>query len=240
MGLEQFDISNVPKDGYLIFPLSMGRLANAQSGKAIYDFLEFFESKVRHISIDCIFLYTNDLYLNSDDTAIEVRKRSLNQMLSHKGEFVNILLKERKYVPQAFHFLPWDYVILNGSGFYEIKETLTKARQSNIGFENALSTDLVNQKREKTETNFNFLLEEIAVTILINNKMILLPSTLASDNGWRLVCYPGQPISSLVYAFTHNLLGKELSTKPADNPFARSFYNMTDKVLIDFDRNVKV
>ena len=235
MKKENFDISSVPKDGYLIFPLSMSRLANAQSGQAIYDFLVHFESKIKYISIDCIFLYTNDLYLNSDDKAVDIRKRSLNQMLGHKGEFTNILLKERKYVPQAFHFLPWDYGILNADHFHEAKSALIEASKNDEHFRECLINDLKNQERENSDTNMGFLVEEIVVTHLLTQKEIPLPHTLASENGWRLICYPGDPISSLIYTYKNNLLAKKSFSSKQDNLFARSFYNMDKKILIDFD-----
>src|SRR3989338_7394560 len=149
MKKENFDISSVPKYGYLIFPFSMIRLANAQSGPVIYEFLKFFESKIKVISLDVIFLYTNDLYLNSDDKAVDIRKKSLNQMLNHKGEFLNLLLKERKYVPQAFHFLPWDYAILNAENFQEAKSILLEAKNKDQNFQKFLLGDLKKAGREE-------------------------------------------------------------------------------------------
>jgi hypothetical protein len=230
-----FDISAVPNDGFLIFPLSMSRLANAQSGAALYDFLKFFESKVRMISLDVVFLYTNDLYLNSDDRAVEIRKKTLNQMLSHKGEFLNLLLKEKKYVPAAFYFLPWDYAILNSEGFYESKNALVSAKDQNVTFRQALLEDLKSQEREATDANMNFLIEEVVVTHLLVQKKVPLPHTLASSDGWRLILYPGDPIRSLVCMHREDLLTKRTDMSEQHSLFARSFYNMEKRVLIDFD-----
>lgn len=232
MKKHNYNISSVPKDGYLIFPLSMSRLSNSLSGREIYSFLKYFESKIKHISIDCVFLYTNDLYLNSDDKAVDVRKKSLNQMLGHKNEFMNILLKDRKYVPQAFHFLPWDYGILNARGFQEAKAVLDGASKNNKGFQESLTLDLKNQGREHTETNIGFLIEEIVVSLLLTQKEIPLPHTLTPENGWRLICYPGDPINSLIYTYKNHLLSHP---SPKNDLFARSFYNIDKKVLIDFD-----
>ncbi len=235
MKKENFDISSVPKDGYLIFPLSMSRLANAQAGPVIYEFLKFFESKIKVISLDVIFLYTNDLYLNSEDKAIEIRKKTLNQMLSHKGEFLNLLLKERKYVPQAFHFLPWDYAVLNAENFQEAKNNLVAAKNRDSNFQKFVSNDLKKAGREETEANLNFLIEEIVVTHLLTQKEIPLPHTLATSDGWRLICYPGDPIQSLIYTYKNNLLQRRGDMPEKHLLFARSFYNMDKKILIDFD-----
>ncbi|QQS15277.1 MAG: hypothetical protein IPK84_02785 [Candidatus Moraniibacteriota bacterium] len=230
-----FDISSVPKDGYLIFPLSMSRLANAQSGQGLYDFLVYFESKIKYISIDCILLYTNDLYLNSNEQAVAVRRRSLHQMLGHKGEFKNILLKERRYVPQAFHFLPWDYGTLNAEGFTEAKNLLLHIAKNNDDFQKCLLNDLRNQGREESDINIGFLIEEIAVTCMLTRGDIPLPHILATENGWRLICYPGNPISSLVYTYKNNLLQDKTKPSKDSHLFSRSFYNMEKKILIDFD-----
>lgn len=236
MKKENFDISSVPKDGYLIFPLSMSRLSNVQSGKELYEFLKFFEKKISKISLDVIFLYTNDLYLNSDDRAIEVRKTSLNKMTNHKAEFLNILLKEKKYVPQAFHFLPWDYVILNSENFLKFKDTMLRKLESDTTFKKNLLQDLEEINRDKTEANIGFLIEEIIVTHLLLQQDIILPHTLTSADGWRLVCYPGKPINSLRYTNKHNLLPKRSDLQKQQLLFSHSFYDMKDRVIIDLDK----
>ena len=89
-----FDINKLPIDGYLIFPLSMSRLATVQSAEKCYEALEFFEKKITKISLDVIFLYTNGLYFNNNEPALEVRKRTTDQMLSHKNAIMNLILKK--------------------------------------------------------------------------------------------------------------------------------------------------
>ena len=69
-----FNINKLPADGYLILPLSMSRLAHGQSADVCYEILEYFEPKLTHISLDVVFLYTNGLYYNVDDTALSVRR----------------------------------------------------------------------------------------------------------------------------------------------------------------------
>lgn len=235
MKKNHFDISTVPRDGYLIFPLSMSRLAHAQSPAVLYDFLKFFEAKIQVISLDVIFLYTNDLYLNVEDFAVEVRKKVLNQMINHKSGFLNILLKEKKYVPSAFHFLPWDYAVLNATEFHEIRDHLFKAQKNTPSFHDALHRDLENAGRKETEANVRFLIEEIAVSHLLVQKQIPMPHTLATPDGWRLLCYPGDPLYSWVFVYKNNLLSKRNDLSKSHSLFARSFYNMEKKILIDFD-----
>ena len=235
MKKDNFDISTVPKDGYLIFPLSMSRLPNAQAPAVLYEFLKFFETKIKVISLDVVFLYTNDLYLSVEEKAVEVRKKILNQMINHKTEFLSILLDERKYVPGAFHFLPWDYAALNAEKFHQLHASLVKAGKENPGFLEALNQDLKKSGRAETDANINFLIEEIAVSHLLAQKEISLPHTLATPEGYRLICYPGNPLFSWVFAYQNNLLPKRTDLPKDHLLFARSFYDMDNKVLIDFD-----
>lgn len=231
-----FDITVLPEDGYVIFPLSMSRLANAQSAEELYKFLQFFDTKISKISIDVVFLYTNDLYLNSDEKAVDLRQKSLNQMLYHKEKFMSLVLKDKKYVPATFHFIPWDYTILNSEDFSGIKSALLKARETDSGFQEALLSDLSRMGKEVTETNYSFLIEEIAVSYLLSQKRITLPHTLATAGGWRLICYPGTPNDSWVYTYAHKVLPYRQDMSNQDNLFSHSLYDINERILIDFDQ----
>lgn len=230
-----FDISRVPKNGYLIFPLSMSRLANAQQASVLYDFLKFFEQKIEYISVDVIFLYTNDLYLSVEERAIELRKKVLDQMLNHKNEFLSILLKEKKYTPQAFHFLPWDYAVLGAEDFSELRARLVKAQHENSEFAAFLQQDLASTGRDETEANFNFLIEEIAISHLLIQKRIPLPHALTTPEGWRLLCYPGDPLQAWVWAVKNGILPLRTDLPKEQLKFSRAFYNIEKKALIDFE-----
>lgn len=230
-----FDISRVPKNGFLIFPLSMSRLANAQRASGLYDFLKFFEQKIEYISIDVIFLYTNDLYLSVEERAIEVRKKVLDQMLNHKSEFMSILLKEKKYTPQAFHFLPWDYAVLNAEDFSELRARLVKAQHENPELAAFLQKDLASTQRDTTEANLNFLIEEVVISHLLIQKRIPLPHALTTPEGWRLLCYPGEPLQAWVWAVKNGILPLRSDLPKEQLKFSRAFYNTEKKTLIDFE-----
>ncbi|EKE29422.1 MAG: hypothetical protein ACD_2C00178G0001 [uncultured bacterium (gcode 4)] len=230
------DISRVAPNWYLIFPISMSRIANAQSGKELFEFLKFFESKIPYISIDVIIIYTNWLYFNSEEPALELRKKTLNQMIAHKQEFENIILKSKKYVPQSFHFLPWDYMILNWEWFQMLKNRLMKAYSENDAFKKSIKMDLESQWRDEIDANISFLIEEIAVTHLLTHRSIPLPKTLPSEDSWRLVCYPWDPINSLQSLYKAKILNYDIEKSIWENQYCRSFYNMSEKKLLDYDR----
>lgn len=108
MSIYVYDINKLPTDGYLVFPLSMSRLAGGQSPEACYELIQHFETKISEVGTDLIMLYTNGLYYNIDEPALQVRKRTNIQMLTHRTAFHKLLTKSRKYITQATHYLPWD------------------------------------------------------------------------------------------------------------------------------------
>lgn len=102
------DINKLPTDGYVIFPISMSRIANAQNAEQCYKAIQFLETKMSLPGVDGIFLYTNGLYYNNDEPALKVRKKTNQQMMDHKNSLLKLVNKNKKYIPQSMHFIPWD------------------------------------------------------------------------------------------------------------------------------------
>jgi hypothetical protein len=223
-----FDIQRLKPNGTLILPLSMSKLHSDQSPIEIYKFLDFFSSKISEISIDVVFLYTNGLYFNTDENALDVRQKTNFQMIGHTRELRNMIIKNKKFIPQAFHYLPWDYVLLNATKYKELLDKLKVLKNSNEEFTKYIIADL--GSREKTEANINFLLEEITVTYLMRQNLIEFPHTLSNSSGWRLLCYPGNYIYSDVYVYQNKLLPSKIKAE-----FSNSFYNIKEKLLYNFD-----
>lgn len=226
---QHFDINKVTANGFLVLPLSMSKLHGEQSPKSIYEFLSFFNLKIPKISVDVIFLYANGLYFNTHESALSVRQKTNAQMVGHMKELSNLILKKREFVPQAFHYLPWDYALLNSGNFQEVYNVLKKLKNSDKEFEKFLEADLGD--REKSEANYNFLIEEIAVTYLIRQKQITFPSTLSHPDGWQLICYSGNYICGDVYIHQKKLL----PIIQKEN-FSNSFYNVKEKMLFDYNK----
>jgi len=222
------DLGKIPQDGYLIFPLSMSRLANAQSAEKCYGALQFFEKKLEIISLDVVFLYTTGLYNNSNEPALEVRKRTMGQMLAHKGAIMKLVLKKKKYVPRAMHFLTWDYIILNSPEYEEYYSKLKKLVKEDNGFYKILVKDLGG--REENEANINFLIEEIVVTHIIRQKLVELPKTIVRKDNFRLFIYPGEYIKGDLYQWKKKVLPQHKG-----HPFSSSHYDLNKKVIYNFD-----
>ena len=111
------DINQLPDDGYVIFPLSMSRLQTSQKPEDCMNFLSVLDDKLNLPTNDVIFLYTNGLYFNSEEKAMDLRKKTNNQMLAHKVALKKLINKKKIYFPSGFHFIPFDYVILNSDYF---------------------------------------------------------------------------------------------------------------------------
>jgi len=171
-----YNINKLPTDGYLVFPLSMSRLANGQNPQECYEMIRYFESKVSEVGIDLVLLYTNGLYYNNEEPALDVRKRTNGQMLSHRNALTRLIAKERKYIPQAVHFLPWDYAILEAPNFDSFYQTLKCAIKTDAEFNSLLLSGLAG--REASVANLNFLIEEIVVTHLIREEIVSFPKTV--------------------------------------------------------------
>lgn len=231
------DINRLPENGFLVLPLSMSRLANASSPKALYEFFEFMEPKLVTKSVDVIMLYTNDLYCNSEENGYEIREKLLHQMINHKSLFQSLIVKGKRFIPSAFHFLPWDYILLNGENFNTYRSVFLEYKKSDTEFDIVIQNDIARSGRKINQMNINFLIEEMIVCHFIMDRRIEFPHRLATNDGWRLICYPGPPPESLKY-FKHAEIMKKSpipKTKIAAR-YADSFYDMEAKVLIDLMR----
>ena len=232
MNGQSFDINKLPAtDGYLIFPLSMSRLQGGQSPEECYSVIERFEGKINQIGIDGVFLYTNGLYFNADESALSIRKRTNNQMLQHRNALTTLVEKQKKYIPQAMHFFSFYYAILNSPRFSEFYDILKKQSETDEAFMDFLRTGL--GEREATDANLSFLIEEIVVTHLIRQEMVELPKTLVKGNAFRLVIYPGPYFMADLYQWKNTILPKNTDCK---NPYQASHYDSKNQLLYNFDK----
>lgn len=229
------DINKLPTDGYLIFPLSMSRLGNkkGQSPEECYEVIKYFENKVSQVGIDFLFLYTNGLYYNNNESALSVRKKTNQQMVDHKNALLKLLVKNKKYIPQAAHFIPWDYIILNSPQFSDYCSRLIKLKEKDERFKIFLEEGL--GRRENVEANINFLIEEIVVTHLIRQKLVEFPKTLVRHDKFRLIVYPGTYLKADLYQWKKKVLPQFEKLSKNSNPYYASQYNFDQKIINNFD-----
>jgi hypothetical protein len=229
------DINKLPTDGYMVFPLSMSRLSpgKGQSPEECFKIIKEFEKKLSEVGIDFIFLYTNGLYNNSEDSALSVRKKTNIQMIEHKNKVLKLLIQSKKYIPQSAHFIPWDYILLNSPKYQEFYQKLIEIKEKDIDFRNSLKEDL--NGREFIEANLNFLIEEIVVTHLIRQGLIEFPKTLVKNDKFRLIIYAGTYLKADLYQWKKKILPQVQNSKNNRNPYYASFYDSDKKFLYNFD-----
>ncbi len=233
--IHSHDINKLPTDGYLVLPLSMSRLGKGkgQSPDECYEVIQYFENKVSQVGIDFLLIYTNGLYYNNDEPALSVRKKTNQEMISHRNALLKLLIKNKKYIPQAAHFIPWDYIILNSPQFSDYYHKLTQLKESDENFKITLEEGL--NGREHTEANINFLIEEIVVTHLIRQRLIEFPKTLVKNDAFRLVIYPGSYLQSDLYQWKKKILPQVVTAKENNNPYYASQYDFSKKIINNFD-----
>lgn len=226
------DLTRLPADGYLVFPISMGRIGNTQNPEECYGWLEFFEKKITMVGLDVIFLYSNGLYYNDEESVLEVRKRTNGQMLSHSNAVRNLIIKKRRYMPQAIHFVPRDYIILNAKNFQLYYGKLKKYDKENEEFHKFVCA-AVREKKE-SEANINFVIEELAVIHIIRQREIEFPKTLVKKDNFRLMAYPGPPINADIQQWKRKILPQKERDKKT-NPFYASMYDLENKKIYNYD-----
>lgn len=228
------DINKLPTDGYIIFPISMSRISNAQDAKNCYKAIQFLETKMSLPGVDGIFLYTNGLYYNNEESGIVIRKKTNQQMIDHRNSILKLVNKNKKYLPQAMHFIPWDYVLLNSADFSDFLARLKRAFIKDSNFSYFLREDL--KERKETEANIAFLIEEIVLNHIIRQKLVDFPKTLVRQDKFRLFVYPGAYMKADLYQWKNKLLPQKQIKNSNSNPYYASQYDLDRKILYDFDK----
>ncbi len=228
-----YDINKLPTDGYIMFPISMSRITNAQNAEECYKAIEFLEKKMSAVGVDGIFLYTNGLYYNDDESALTIRKKTNQQMLDHKNALLKLVSKNKKYIPQSMHFIPWDYVLLNSPDFPEFFAKLKKAYEKDASFAELVKESLKN--REETDANISFLLEEMALNYIIRQKLVEFPKTLVKHDKFRLFVYPGPYMKADLYIWKNKLLPQQQTKQSNTNPYYASQYDLEKHIIYNFD-----
>lgn len=224
-----FDINKIQGDGYLVIPLSMARLAAGQSPEETYEIFGYFTKKLAEYSNDVVLLYTGGLYLNADDLSYESRVKFNQQVINHSLALRKLIQTRKQYMPRAFHFLPIDYVILNCPDFRLYFNKLRQLSKTDKKFQNAIKKDI--GKRDYTEANVNFILEEVAVSHIIRQRLVEFPRTLVRNDIWRLIAYPGTYMAADLYQWEKKILPQTDTV----NPYRGTQYDFDQKKLRVFD-----
>ena len=232
-----FDINKLPGEkGLLIFGLSMNKLFLRQSpGNCIADIRHFHTAKVSKPLIGLNFLYSDFLYLYSDEPAPKLKDSFMTQVISHKNGVQKLLEKDRLdfQIQHAFNYMTWSQVYVGTDNFHELFHKVKLMYSEDPLFQKYVAEDSALFGREMTDNQTNFILEEILGFYLLSKNKVKLPNDyIENQQKWVLFCYPGRPLKSTIYLYQKNPFN--LSWK--ENPYENAHFDLEAKKLIEFDR----
>lgn len=229
---EFFDINKLPSgEGCLVFPLSMSRLDTGQVPARISRDLEIFLNKVSYPSVGVNFIYTDFLYLNSNEKA-NVLKNKFSQMIhNHSNALKNLIYKKRYYfqIQHAFSYITWGQLYLFAKTFQDDFKKLKEIYDKDDMFKKYVKNDAFFTKKRLTKNQLNFFLEEYLFAYYIIKGKIRFPNEfIQGKDKWYLLCYPGESTKGLIY-----LTQKNFFKLPKIQPYEGQ-YNLETKKFIDF------
>lgn len=231
-----FDINKLPGEkGHLVVGLSMTRLEEGQSPADVLAFMRtIVPAKVTKPFIGCNFLYTDGLYLYSDEPAHVLKKKYSSMLTRHKNGLWNLIQKAwfDFQIQNAFSFLTWNHLYIGHHDFYNHVLKLKKIYDEDETFQKYLALDCLDVNREVTDNQVMFFLEESLAMFYIMKGLVRIPNDFIQDQEeWILFCYHGRPLRSHIYLHQQNLF----NVKSRKNEFADSFYNIEGKEIVHFD-----
>ncbi|MBU2560883.1 MAG: hypothetical protein KKD17_01200 [Nanoarchaeota archaeon] len=190
---------------------------------------DYFSKKLRTYSNDVVFLYTNGIYFNTMGVSFQERKKTNQQMINHSVALRKLIDKRKQFIPNAFHYLPIDYVLLNSKHFAGFFSKLKNLEKRDPNFRKHVKRDM--GERQYNEANVNFILEEVAVAHILRQRLVDLPRTLVKNDLWRLIVYSGGYMHADFYQWKKKIL-PQVDTI---NPYKGGQYDFHQKKMFVFD-----
>ncbi len=236
-----YDINKLPKNyGVLVFPISISRTDNGtgQDPAQCLKYIEHFSpSKVVEPKIGLNIVYGDFLYLHSEEQARTLKQKFMNLVLKHKNTFQKLIEKEQErfQIQHAFSYEVWNQLYLSYDGdFNSDFREFKKMYEKDILFQKYVKEDAEYAKRELTDDQINFFLEEYLMFYLISKKKVSLPNEYVQGREqWVLWCYPGIPMKGQVYTYQKNFLNLDT----VENLYQNHSYDLQSKKLVD---NLKI
>lgn len=232
-----FDINKLPQEkGLLLFGLSMSRLLNRQSVQnCIDDIQAITPSKISKPLVGLNFIYSDFLYLYSDEPAPDLKNSFMEQVIAHRNGLQKLI--EKNYlefqIQHAFNYMVWNQLYVGTNNFSNLFAEVKRIYNQDNLFQKYIEEDCQTFGREMKENQINFFLEESLMMYLLSKNQIKLPNEFIENNQkWILFCYTGRPLKSTIYLYQLNPF--KIDWK--ENPYQNAHYNLEAKELIDFDR----
>ncbi|MCB9965792.1 MAG: hypothetical protein H6855_06895 [Rhodospirillales bacterium] len=231
---EFFDINKLPKSpGITYYGLSIPLLTNKQSPKALLEYDKKLIDKQYIYNVAGVLIYTDNLYLYSDEPAVSLKLKHQKIIEDHKASFLSYLEKNQWYIPSAWSFYTWNQAILDCKKFHDSLTKLKQIYNADVFFKKYILLDVERSGKKLSDNNINYLLEEILLDyFIVKGHLLLSNDYLKNTETWVLNCYPGKPHRSYVYLIQQNFFG--LSNEK--NVYERCWYDLLARKLYHFDR----
>lgn len=226
-----------PEKGFLVLGLSMSKLDyGGQNAQNCYEAARSFLPKVLKPAVGFHSIYSDFLYLYNDANKASVLKDSyMHQIIRHKSGFMKRIQSDplEFQVPSAFSFSTWNQMYLSGNHFYESFKKLQLIYKEDKDFQKYVKEDCLSYGRELDDNQIKFFLEESLMVYFITHNQLSIENKFIMDGQkWILFCYFGNPLKTMVYLY--QLDPFKLTWE--SNPYARTWYNLSTKELIEYDR----
>jgi hypothetical protein len=238
-----FDINKFPAmEGILVFPISMSRISNdSQNAKKYWEYIEFINpSKVDksrpESKVGAIFIYTDYLYMYSDEKASTLKRRYMDLVNTHRNSFGNLVKGDPHLILDAFSYKVWNQFYVDYDKFIYYLIELKKIYQEDDEFKKYIKKDfenLENKEFKLDDNQINFFLEEHLMCYLISKgEMKLDNKFINNQQKWILIAYPGKPPFALTYLYQKNFF----KLNNSQNSYQDSWYDLEGKKLYDYQR----
>jgi len=232
---EFFGINKFPKGyGIVVMPISMARIATGQSAqKCIEWILDFGSTKVTEPKIGLNVIYGDFLYLLSDEKASVLKERFMIEVIKHKNALQKLVQKNKQslQIQHAFTYQNWNDLYISTKDFDGNLRDIRNLYKTDTLFQKYIDEDIAFCKREKSENQINFFLEEHLLSyLLLFKQMNLRNEFVLGREEWILWVYPGVPCKADIYLFQKNPF--KLKT---NNPYLGA-YNLENGKFYDYNR----
>jgi hypothetical protein len=241
--MELHDVNKLPpKEWILRFPISMARISNAQDANKCFEYIDHINpEKISAPKVGVNFCYCDFLYLYSEERAVDLKKKFSQLIVNHQNACKNVIKKphfiewNRKkpvfFIEKAFAFDVRNtlYLDYNGNIFTTLMK-LKKIYQEDKLFQKYVREDLAYWgRKELTENQLMFFLEEHLIAYLITKWAIRLHNEYIPSYKRALICYPWPMLKQHIYLLQKNFF--KLENK--QNKYENCRYNLEWKKLYD-------
>jgi hypothetical protein len=229
-----FDINKFPKSpGIFYFALSMPLLNSTQHPKELYACDEQLIRKLSASNTGVQVVYTDNLYLYSDEPAGELKVKHQKMIEVHKQGWLKLIRQNVYMIPNAFTFMTWNQLALDCANFTEFLAEFNRIYQRDEPLQRYVRADIEGTGRVVSKNTIGYMLEEILLDYLVMKGKVRLRNDYTLDKEeWILNTYHGKPHRSHVYLHQRNFFDLHHPT----NVYQNAWYDVSNKRLYEFDR----